>query len=348
MSIFDYLEKHKNKDFIEFAFNDIDNLILSQLSYLPLSGIVPSLYEKGITLNEASSLYFKKFSQTDIKNSWYLIPKISKLLKEMTGSKRFGDAILYNYVNMIDENKQFGALAIRLNDNSVYISYEGTDGTMAGWKEDFKMACNYPVPSQRLAVKYLNRTIKFSDKLVRLGGHSKGGNLAVSAAMECNFWIRTKIDAIYNNDGPGFLKEQIESKKYNRIILRVKMFVPKESVVGMLLYHDVDYMVVKSNTVGLFQHDVFSWQCYGNSFVVEKLSDRSKKLEKKLNQKLEEISPLERQLIVETIFSIFEDNDIKLTKDIKFNKILDILKGIKNTDKEVKKLILDLIKAAII
>lgn len=348
MNIFDYLEMHKDKNFNEYGFNDIDNVILSQLSYLPFSGIVPPMYGKGITLTEASDLFFKKFSKSEIKNSWYLIPKISKMFKEMSGSKRYGDAILYNYVNMIDDNKQFGAIAIRLNDNSVYVSYEGTDGTMAGWKEDFKMTCSYPVPAQRLAVKYLNRTVKFSDRLIRLGGHSKGGNLAVSAAMECSFWIRPKIDAIYNNDGPGFLKEQMESKKYSRIVLRVKMFVPKETIVGMLLYHDVDYTVVKSSTVGLFQHDVFTWQCYGNSFVVESLSDRSKKIEKRLNQKLEEISIEDRQRLVETIFSIFEDNDIKLTKDIKLNKILDLLKDIRSLDKDVKKMVFDLIKAAFI
>jgi len=124
--------------------------------------------------------------------------------------------------------------------------------------------------------------------------------------------------------------------------------VPKESIVGMLLYHDVDYMVVKSSTVGLFQHDIFTWQCYGNSFVVESLSERSKKIEKRLNQKLEEISPSDRQKIVETIFSIFEENDIRLTKDIKFNKILDLLKDVRNIDKDVKKLVFDLIKAAFI
>lgn len=348
MNILDYVEKYGDKDFNEFSFNDVDNLILSQLSYLPLSGIVPSLYEKGITLDDACSNFFKKYSQNDIKKQWYLIPKVSILFKMMSSTKRYGNSILYNYVNIVDSSKQFGALCIRLNDNSVYISYEGTDNTLVGWKEDFKMACNYPVPSQLLAVKYLNRVVRFSDKVIRIGGHSKGGNLAVSAAMGCNFIVRSKIDTIYNNDGPGFLKEQVESKKYLKIISKVKMFVPKESIVGMLLYHDVDYIVVKSSRLGIFQHDAFSWQCSGNSFVIDKLSNRSKNLEKKLNKKLEEMSPLERQTVVEAIFSIFEDNDIKLTKEIKLNKILDILKSIKNTDKEIRKLILDLIKAAFI
>lgn len=348
MTILEYLDEYGDKTFNELSFNDIDNLILSQLSYLTLAGIVPSLYEKGIKLEEACVKYFKKFSQDDINREWYLIPKVSNLFKKMADTNRYKDTILYNYVNIVDNKKQFGALSIRLNDNSVYISYEGTDDTMVGWKEDFKMACNYPVPSQMLAVKYLNRTVRLSDKVVRIGGHSKGGNLAISAAMGCHFYVRSKIKMIYNNDGPGFLKEQVLSYKYNRISSRIKMFVPKQSIIGMLMYHNTEYNVIKSNGIGIFAHDAFNWQVINGKFVDDKISVKSKKIQINLNKFLDKLSISQRQEVVEAIFAIFEDNDIKFTNDIKFNKVFDMFKSLKNIDKDIRKEIFELLKIILI
>ena len=348
MGIIDYLDKYGNRSFLEYKFNNIDNIILSQLSYLKLSGIVPALYEKGIMFEEMCNKYFQKHSSDDINNDWYLIPKISNMIKKMATCRRYKDAIIYNYVCLVDNNKQFGALCIRLNDNSVYVSYEGTDDTLIGWKEDFEMACNYPVPSQTLAIKYLNRAIKFSDTVVRLGGHSKGGNLAVSAAMGCHFYIRGKIVDIFNNDGPGFLKEQVKSHKYERIANKIRMFVPKQSIIGILMYHNTSYKVIRSNGIGILAHDVFNWQIDDNDFIYDELSAKSIRLQKNINKYLDKLSVNDRQEVVESLFSIFEDNDIKLTSEIKFNKILDMFKSLVNIDKKVRREIYELLRIIII
>ena len=348
MTIVDYLDKYGDKNFMEEKFNYLDNVILSQLSYLSLGGIVPALYEKGILLQEVSDKYFKKYSENDINSQWYLIPKVSKLLKKMGTCNRYKDAILYNYVCIVDNKKQFGALCIRLNDNSVYVSYEGTDDTLIGWKEDFEMACDYPVPSQISAAKYLNRAVKISDTVVRLGGHSKGGNLAVSAAMGCHFYIRNKIVDIYNNDGPGFLKEQVLSYKYKRISNRIRMFVPKQSIIGILMYHNTEYNVIRSNGIGIFAHDVFNWQIKDNDFIYDEISFKSRKLQKNINKYLDKLNVNERKEVVVAIFSIFEDNDIKVTSEIRFNKIFDMFKSLVNIDKKVRKDIYELLRIIII
>ena len=344
MDIVAYLDKFKDKTFVEYPFNDIDNLILSQISYLPLGGIVPSLYEKGLTLYEVSLRFFNKYDDNYLKKEWYMIPKVANLLAKMASRRRYSDSILYNYVNIIDNHKQFGALSIKLNDNSIYISYEGTDNTTVGWKEDFIMACNFPAGSQLLAIKYLNRAVRLSDEVVRVGGHSKGGNLAISAVMGCNFIIRSKVVAIYNNDGPGFLKEQVNSSKYRKILPKIKMFVPKESIVGMILYHKANYVVVKSNRLGIFQHDAFTWMCNDKTFIEDKLSNKSKNVGKKLNARLETLSFSKRKKIVEAIFSVFEDNDIKLLREINLKKFFDLFLSFRNLDKETKKLVIDFIK----
>jgi len=108
-----------------------------------------------------------------------------------------------------------------------------------------------------------------------LGGHSKGGNLAVYAAMESPSYLQRKIKVVYNNDGPGFLKEIVESKKYQKIKSKIYKIVPHESVVGMLLYYDGYMKSIKSKRKSLLQHDPFHWQVEGTSFVVDSLSEYS-------------------------------------------------------------------------
>ena len=348
MTILDYLDMYGDKTFFDLEFNEIDNLILSQLSYLPLGGIVPSLYEKGIVLEEACLKFSKKFSNSDINKMWFLVPKVAKLFKRLSVTNRYKDAILYGYLNIVDNNRQFGALTIKLNDNSVYVSYEGTDDTLVGWKEDFEMACNYPVPSQILAYKYLNRVVRFSDKVVRVGGHSKGGNLAVCAVMKCSFLIRRKVVKIYNNDGPGFLKELVMSNKYMRITSKIINYFPRQSIIGMLMYHNTDYKVIKSNGLGILAHDVFNWQINNNHLIEDKISNKSKRLQKNLNVYLDRLSIGQRREIVESIFTIFEDNDIKFTNEIKFNKVFDMYKSLKDINRDVRKQIFELLKIILI
>lgn len=47
------------------------------------------------------------------------------------------------------------------------------------------MAYQMPVPSQEEAVGYLEKTVPHDGRLIRIGGHSKGGNLAIYAAAMC-------------------------------------------------------------------------------------------------------------------------------------------------------------------
>lgn len=77
-------------------------------------------------------------------------------------------------------------------DFGLYVAFRGTDGTLVGWKEDFNMAVRCPVPSQESAYRYadsiLDRTERFLSAKkspdIMIGGHSKGGNMAVYAAMQ--------------------------------------------------------------------------------------------------------------------------------------------------------------------
>ena len=107
-------------------------------------------------------------------------------MKKMAHTKRFADMLLGNYALHNNEEKQvqFGAFTAEPGDGSIYVSFMGTDDSLIGWKEDFNMSFIRPIPSQLEAAEYVNETIKYSRRKIRLGGHSKGGNLAIYAAVK--------------------------------------------------------------------------------------------------------------------------------------------------------------------
>jgi len=337
LNIINYIKKHKDEDFKEFEFTEVDNLILSLLPNIDFTEIVPSFKSKKITLKEA----VEKLTNKNYKG--YFISKIYMMLQIMKSTKRYGNIFLYNFMNLINDEMQFTALTIKLNDNSIYVAFAGTGTSIIGWEEDFKMAYLYPGASQKYATIYLNKTIGLFDKNVKVGGHSKGGNLAICSVMNSRFYIKRKITNIYNNDGPGFLKEQVHSKKYKSICNKIKMYVPEQSIIGMILYHVDDYAVVKSKSFNILQHDVFNWQCNNKEFIKTKLTNRSKNIEGKLTKKLEELPISSRINLINNVFDIFKNHNIKDTKDIKLNNLFKLVKNFKEIDKESQNLLIELL-----
>jgi len=339
MNIINYVKEHSDDDFKTLPFTEVDNLILSLLPYLDFTNIVAPFKGKKITLKEAAL----KLKEKDYEYRGLFNHNTYKLLQIMANTKRYGDALLFNYMRVVNKEMQFGALTIVLNDNTKYISYAGTDTSIIGWEEDFKMAYMYPGASQKYATVYLNKAVKLLDKNILVGGHSKGGNLAISAAMNTKFYIRRKIKNIYNNDGPGFLKEQVESNLYKKIKDKIKMYVPPESIIGMLLYHQEEYIVVKSRGFNIIQHDAFNWLCNNKEFIRDTQNKRSKNLEFKLTKKLEEL-PIEKRInLVKNIFDIFKNNGINDFKEIDLKNFWLIIKSFKGLDKEAQNILGELL-----
>jgi hypothetical protein len=262
--IFDYINWRGDLRFQTTPFNAVDGIILAQIAYFPFDRIVPGPEEKkSITLAETA----KKVSNILKKKKDALKDKLIfrddlALLTALGASARYRDMELCGYVNQIDleAEKQFSALSILDSSSVSLIVYRGTDNTIVGWKEDFNMSFNPVIPAQQEAVSYLETMAPGIQGDLRLGGHSKGGNLAVYAAAFCKKNIRRRIRAVYSNDAPGFNRTVIESPGFAEIKDRIQSFVPQSSIVGMLFEHDENYTVVKSNQTGLMQHDVFSWE----------------------------------------------------------------------------------------
>ena len=338
-----YIKEYGDKTFNEEKINEIDNVILSSVVYLNFDGIVPK-NKKSISLCEAGNIFLYKYNYFDVSKLG-IAQKVSyKILKQIVNTKRYKDIQMYNYKYIWDTDTQFGAVCFKVKKKFIYVAFEGTDNLLSGWKEDFQMAYEFPVPSQKLAVKYLNENIKLFDKNIIVGGHSKGGNLALVSSMYCKNRINKKIKQIYSNDGPGLKKEQIESENYSKIRDRLIHLVPNYSYVGVLLRND-KFTVIKTNRKDFMAHAISSWQVNKNEFIRENLSSISDSFRNSLLKWLDEHDLNQREKMISTVFKTLEESGIKNLNDF-FNlkNAITVIRNVNNIDDETKKLVISLIE----
>lgn len=354
--IMDYVEWRGDLSMKQDPFNEVDNLVLSQLAYVDFAGVVGNDQEESdetITIREASKRFFKLHTEEELLKNKAMTRLAPFLMRKMAEGERFGKMKLSRYINIIDnqEEKQFSAIHIALGDGNVYVAYRGTDNTIVGWKEDFNMTYIMPVPSQVEAVKYLNRTMKYRHCKIYLGGHSKGGNLAVYAAMNCEDGIRSRILQIYNNDGPGFIQEIVESKKYQAIVERVKTIIPQSSIIGMLLEHAEQYEIVRSGQTGFQQHDIMSWEVLGKRFTyLDDVTNESRVIDYTIKVWLNGLGKEQRAQFVEALFTLLESTGAKTFTELSNSKLRNmnvILKSYNNMDMEARDMLIQTIKTLI-
>ena len=212
MSLFDYIDYYKDYTFLETGFNEVDNVIFSCLAYVNYNFIVSSNKSNKLTIKEVGDTYFS-LHQKQPKIDMLAVKEAVKLLKKVKDTTRYKDVLMYSYKYIGNEDSQFAALTFEISKDLWYVAFEGTDQLISGWKEDCKMAYEFPVTAHKYAVKYLNYNFLFSNKRLIIGGHSKGGNLALVSSMCCNYFVKNKIINVYSNDGQGLRKAQIESNK---------------------------------------------------------------------------------------------------------------------------------------
>lgn len=301
--IFDYMKWRGDLDIHQDGFNEVDNLILSVFSYVPLDTIVSENYKDSITIGEAALEFSKN------KSLWKRLRMRNdkRLFEEIGKCSRFSKLVLRSYVNIINshEEKQFSAVSIELGDGSLFVSYRGTDNTLIGWKEDFNMSFMRQVPAQANAIDYLENIATCFSGPLRVGGHSKGGNLAVYASAFCSQTVQNRIIAIYNNDGPWLHTDKTYLPGYAAIRQKINAFIPQTSIIGMLLEREENYIVVRSTQTGPFQHDFYSWEVMGANFVcLDTITNSSKFIDQTLKSWLQEWDEEQRAIFVDVLFQI--------------------------------------------
>ena len=351
-NILDYLDWRGDITFAERPFNEVDNLLLAELSYLDFGGIVPGPGGgRAVPLWKAAEAYFAKTEGRPIDMGVLVPNQIPELLRRAAASPRFRDMKLNGFVDHLDTVKaeQFAALAAECGDGTVYLSFRGTDDTLAGWKEDFYLSCMREVPAQKMAVTYTEAMAHQYPRIkLRLGGHSKGGNLAVYAAVFCGEAIQKQIRAVYNNDGPGFYASLLELPEHRRIAGKITTLLPESSVVGMLLEHEEAYQVVRSTQIGLMQHDGFSWQVLGERFEhLTELAEGGRIMDQTLRSFLRELTEPQRAQFVDTLFDILTCTDASTLTDLKVGGLKTasaMVKALQKLDKPTRKALSDTLK----
>lgn len=332
-NIRDYLKWRGDLTFNQDPFNEVDSLILSELCYLDYEGIIPAWNEKkSISMPKLIETYWIKNSPAEIEKKSMIVKNPSLLLEVLKESKRYSELVFANYISRIDKEsqKQFSAMTVWIPDASVYVGFRGTDTTLIGWRENLNMSYMNQVPAQVEAVNYLEGIYEWTNFKLRLGGHSKGGNLAVYAAMHARPEISDKILTIDNFDGPGFRKQVIQKPEYSKILSKVRTYLPETAIVGRLLEHSELYSVVKSSASGPWQHDGFTWQVEGNAFVYAKELDmESDIVETTVKRWLDQMQDAERESFIDTFFGILEQADIKRIEDFSDLNWKKVAKGIK-------------------
>jgi len=338
--IIEYVQQEL-RTFEEEPFNEVDSLVLSQLAYLQLGCLVP--YRGRRSSIPVSGLFRAEFFDSLLFQVRDREQNLA-LLTALCASPRFRSLRLCNFVDERDpvQEKQFVAVTLLLGSRSRYLAFRGTDADVVGWKEDFNMAFQSPVPAQRAAVEYVNFSARTSMDRLILGGHSKGGNLAAYSAIHCPRQVQNRMEAVYSHDGPGFKNDPRSEPGYLQVQEKIHKTMPQSAVVGMLLEHQENYSVVKSNRMGLLQHDPFSWQVENGRFVrLEEISAGARHMNDSLNRWLSTQSDSQREEFVNALFGLLDAFNIKnfAQDEWDWQQLPAMLETLKNIDEETQKML---------
>lgn len=314
-NIFDYLTWRGDLTFTQDPPNAVDALIFSTLTYVGYGETAERPPETAASLRRCAEEFFALENPESRVRS----KKDMELLRCAAATARFGHCglCLYRSVLLPEQETQFAAMTFLLDDGSMFLAYRGTDNSLVGWKEDFNMTFQQTVPAQRLAQEYIREAALAHTAPMRVAGHSKGGNLAVFAAARCSPTVRKRILTVYNNDGPGFTKYMIGDPGYNAIVPRIQTYIPQSSVIGMLLEHEEPFIVIRSKSVGIMQHDPYSWEVEGPHFLpVQEVTESSQFLDATIKTWFAGMTNRERNQLVEVLYGLLTTGEVENAADI--------------------------------
>lgn len=318
-NLFDYLDWRGDLPFSAAPFCEVDNLILSLLSYPDYSTLLLEQDRVGLPLEKLVPLYFTHRPRGAGGLGLLLGERILDLLERAAASPRFANVRVWGHRSRLDKGRglQFSATTFSLGGGESFVAFRGTDDTLTGWKEDFNMTVSFPIPAQEEAAAYLSFVADSTADRLLIGGHSKGGNLAVYAAATCDAGVQERIVSVWSNDGPGFSREFLDSPGYRAIRDRVYPLMPRSSVVGILFEWDPAPELLESNASGAFQHEGLTWMVLGSAFVrAPEQSRGSRQLDRSLRTLLQEMDLPCRRQIIDDMFSVGEELGVETLAEL--------------------------------
>lgn len=333
-NIMDYISWRGDLSFEQAQFNEVDNLILACFSYVNLDGISAVTKQKGIGLKKLTKEFMKLHTMKELEADKSFIRLAPFMMMKMAKSVRFGKCVVRNYVNDIvtEAEQQFAAMEIVLEDGTSYVSFRGTDDTIIGWKEDFNLSTGV-VPAQKRAIEYLQKISEHTDGMLRVGGHSKGGNLAIYGSVMCKS-AHEKILEIYSNDGPGFSREFQELPEMKEMMPKVIRIIPEYSIIGTLLEHEKEPVIVASSSKGLLQHDGFSWEVQGPALVRrDSLNKTALRFIEILHKWIDGMDTEQKRLLIEDLFATLQASGYENLSEVQSGGLKSLAAMVKRVEK---------------
>lgn len=346
-TMFDYLKWRGDLSFYESAPCEVDALILSMCSYVSFK----ILQGKGISFASAAENYCHD-RKYDKVNLGLIMPSknINKLFCSAAETERFGKTVIADLKikTSVEECCQFAAVTVLTPGKRAFVIFRGTDDTIVGWREDFRLSYSERIPAQAMALEYLERAAeKYPDRKLYIAGHSKGGNLAMYSATHASESVRRRIARAYSFDGPGLNEKTMLRERFGEMSRRMDIYVPQSSFIGIMFDRGKNYKVLKSDGIGPYQHDPFTWALEGPALSLQSsLSPRGQKNEEQFRQAMDSMTDEEKREFEETFFAIVDATGAKtLTQlsDKGARKLLTIIKGYNGLDKQKKDMMLTLV-----
>ena len=333
-NIMDYISWRGDLSFEQSQFNEVDNLILACFSYVNLDGIPAVTKQKGIGLKKLTEEFMKLHTMKELEADKSFIRLAPFMMMEMAKSVRFGKCVVRNYVNDIvtEAEQQFAAMEIVLEDGTSYVSFRGTDDTIIGWKEDFNLSTGV-VPAQKRAIEYLQKISEHTDGMLGVGGHSKGGNLAIYGSVMCKS-AHEKILEIYSNDGPGFSREFQELPETKEMMPKIIRIIPEYSIIGTILEHEKEPVIVASSSKGLLQHDGFSWEVQGPALVRrDSLNKTALRFIEILHKWIDGMDTEQKRLLIEDLFATLQASGYENLSEVQSGGLKSLAAMVKRVEK---------------
>jgi len=259
------------KSFSEEPFNEIDGMIMTQMSTFDLSDCGIGIGEGTMTIEQC---YNHLSSNGKLSDEYSHI-----LLEQLAKNDRYKDMVLSNYVtdpvkngedgfNITEyaDREQFAAVTITFNNGKEdvhFMSFEPTDASIDGWNEDVQMLLAGRTQAQSDSVDYMNIVGRKLDGEIIGGGHSKGGNDFEYGYLFCDEEIRNRITKGYLYDSPGLDSSVIDRTNAYDDFLEVvdgTYYCPENSMIGMMLQQPDNATFVVTNEDGFDSHELYSWE----------------------------------------------------------------------------------------
>lgn len=338
--VFSYVERKKGTPISpDYPFNDVDALILSRVAYMSFEGLVAADFDKSVAIKDIADEYLKLTSNEE---RGVLQEEDVKLMRQIKDCRRFNNLRLCGYRTFfsLEKQEQFAALTILLPDMTAFISFRGTDGTLNGWREDFDLGFLGIIPSDKDALKYAKKAVDslYPSIKVRLGGHSKGGNLASYVVCQFPKQYKERLVGCWIFDAPGFRRDAFDTLRKKGLEGKIHAFAPIQSIIGMILYSIASYQPVVSRSSLVFQHDIYNWCVAGDHLVPGAFSPLCYAFKKMSKDTFETMDLNHLEACIDMLFGIIKEHSRNSdgTLDSGVSRLFSLLSILRKIPKEYR------------